>query len=63
MTFSLDGQAAALSNTSPFVFNWDTTRVPDGEYALESLAQDGDANPLFSTRTLFFVDNSHKVTP
>ncbi len=59
--FYVDGAFKAMSNTRPFSFNWDTGTVPDGEYVVETRAEDGNADPLSTSRTKVWVDNAQKL--
>jgi hypothetical protein len=63
MSFFLDGTLVAISNSQPFVYDWQTTRVPDGEYAVEMHAQDKNGNVLSTSRQLVWVDNAGAVHP
>ncbi len=59
--FYVDGAFKAMSNTRPFAFSWDTDTVPDGEYVVETRAEDGNANPITTSRTKIWVDNSQRL--
>lgn len=59
--FSIDGSFKAMSNTRPFAFAWDTDTVPDGEYVVETRAEDSNDGPLATSRTKVWVDNSQKL--
>ncbi len=61
--FYVDGTFKAMSNTRPFAFSWDTDTVPDGEYVVETRAEDANASPLSTSRTKIWVDNAHLVGP
>ncbi len=61
VVFLVDGAFKAMSNTTPFSFAWDTTDVPDGEYVVETRAEDENSAPLYSSRTKFWVDNSRHL--
>ena len=59
--FYVDGSFKAMSNTRPFAFSWDTDDVPDGEYVVETRAEDGNAVPIATSRTKIWVDNSQSL--
>lgn len=59
--FYVDGAFKAMSNTRPFAFSWDTDTVPDGEYVVETRAENGNADPLSTSRTKIWVDNAQKL--
>lgn len=59
--FFLDGAFKAMSNTRPFSFDWDTADVPDGEYVLETRAEDSNLDPLLTSRTKIWVDNTQRL--
>jgi len=59
--FYVDGAFKAMSNTRPFAFSWDTGTVPDGEYVVEARAEDGNADPLSTSRTKIWVDNTQSL--
>jgi len=59
--FYVDGAFKAMSNTRPFSFSWDTDTVPDGEYVVETRAEDDNGGPLTTSRTKIWVDNSQNL--
>jgi hypothetical protein len=61
IAFYRDGQFTSITNSIPYTFYWDTTKVPDGEYVIEAQAQDINNQLLSTTRTKIWVDNTHKV--
>ena len=59
--FFVDGAFKAMSNTRPFSFAWDTHDVPDGEYVVETRAEDEQSHLLLSSHTKIWVDNAQKL--
>jgi peptidoglycan/xylan/chitin deacetylase (PgdA/CDA1 family) len=50
VTFSVDGHAAAMLNSAPFTFDWDTTQVVNGRHTVTIETDDG-AGRVLSVRT------------
>jgi hypothetical protein len=62
--FLVDGELFDFTNSRPYDWDWDTTKVADGEHVVEGRILDGDGNVLAVKRTVFWVDNQHQiVTP
>jgi hypothetical protein len=53
----VDGVLKGLSNASPFNVTWDTKRVPDGDYVVETEAVDENGEILGITSRRVFVAN------
>jgi hypothetical protein len=58
VTFSVEGDVVSAQNVPPFVYAWDTRRVPDGEYVVEIRALSGRATPISRVRALVAVHNA-----
>jgi hypothetical protein len=58
VTFLVDGDSVAGMNTAPFVYEWDTRMIPDGEHVVEIDALNGQGNPITSARTMLVVNNA-----
>lgn len=61
VAFYVDGEFKGITNNVPYSFNWNTRRVPDGEYVVETQAKDASDQLLSSTRIKIWVDNGRKV--
>ena len=61
IAFYRDGEFTSITNSVPYTFRWDTREVPDGEYVIEAEAEDANNQPLSTTRTKIFVDNTRKI--
>jgi len=57
VTYLLDGRFIAAQNTAPFVYQWDTQNVEDGEHVLEIRAVNRNARLLTRVRALVVVQN------
>ena len=57
----VDGDFSAMTNNSPFSFEWDSTTVPDGEHLIEARAVDTDGDVISSLRELVWVDNNSSL--
>lgn len=55
---TVDGKVRALKNFAPFMINWDTTRLADGEYFIEVEALDESGAVLASTPQRVYVLNT-----
>lgn len=53
----VDGQIIGRETSAPFVFNWDSTTVPDGERTLLAYAYDAAGNEGISSPVTFNVQN------
>jgi hypothetical protein len=53
----IDGVPKAISNISPFLLTWDTRRVPDGDYLLETEGLDERGRVVCTTKRRVFVYN------
>lgn len=60
VTYLVDGELAAIQNSAPYVYAWDTRRVPDGEYAVEIRGMNKQGNVVTKVRALVAVDNGKK---
>jgi hypothetical protein len=58
VTFSVEGDVVSAQNVPPFVYAWDTRRVPDGEYLVEIRALNGRAALISHARALVAVHNA-----
>jgi hypothetical protein len=56
--FSVEGMPRGLTNVSPFIIPWDTTRVPDGDYLLQADALDTGGTVIATTRRRVYVLNA-----
>jgi len=62
VSFYVNGQFRAISNSTPYSFTWDTTSVPDGEYVVEARAQDANSKTISTTRMRMLVDNEKRAS-
>ena len=56
----VDGVLKGLSNAAPFNLTWDTRRVPDGDYVLETEAVNENGEVLATTQRRIFVANNRR---
>lgn len=59
--YYVDGDLFDFTNNVPFDWDWDTSRVADGEHVVEGRVLDANGNTLAVKRTVFWVDNSHRI--
>jgi Big-like domain-containing protein len=57
VTFYLDGALAKVTNKQPFVWEWDTTRVANGEHLIEIRGLDQNGATVTSALSKVIVDN------
>ncbi len=55
--FSIDGQYIGVTNQSPWMLDWDSLRVPDGEHLIEAVIKDASGRILATNRKLIYVLN------
>jgi hypothetical protein len=60
VTYLIDGELAAIQNAAPYLYAWDTRRVPDGEYSIEIRGMNKQGNLVTKIRALVAVDNGKK---
>lgn len=58
--YLIDGELAAIQNAPPYLYPWDTRRVPDGEYAVEIRGMNKQGNIVTKVRALVAVDNGKR---
>ena len=58
--YDIDGKFAAVVSSGPFVFDWDTRSVGNGEHLIEAKAEDSSNKVLELKRTLVYVDNPNR---
>jgi hypothetical protein len=56
--YYIDGNFAAVTSSEPYVFDWDSRAVSNGEHLIEARAQDSSGNLLDISRTLVYVSNA-----
>ena len=61
VAFYVEGELKGITNNAPYSFNWNTSKVPDGEYVLVAQAQDVNSHPLTETRLKIWVDNGRRL--
>ena len=62
VSFFIDNQLKSMSNTPPFTFIWDTSRVPNGWHTIQSWMVSNDST-LKSPLLKVFVNNPSGDTP
>lgn len=55
---SVDGAVKAFTNVAPFELEWDTTKVPDGEYVLQAEVLDATGAVLAISSQRVYVHNA-----
>jgi len=60
VTYLIDGELASIQNAPPYLYAWDTRRVPDGEYAVEIRGMNKQGNVVTKVRALVAVDNGKR---
>lgn len=58
VTYMVDGRFIAAQDTAPFVYQWNTRNVEDGEHVLEIRAVNRNARPVTRVRALVVVQNT-----
>ena len=58
VTYIMDSRFIAAQNTAPFVYQWNTRNVEEGEHVLEIRAVNRDARPVTRVRALIVVQNN-----
>lgn len=59
ISFSVDGQIAAMMNQPPYTFHWNTRRVPNGTHTVRMDAADAYGNALLSQTETVRVRNEN----
>jgi hypothetical protein len=57
VTYYIDGSFAGIVNSAPYVFEWNSRSVKNGEHVIEARAQDSSGNLLQVSDTLVYVRN------
>jgi hypothetical protein len=57
VTFLLDGYAVTIKNVPPYVWEWDTRKVANGEHLIEIRGIDAKGSVVSSVTTRVLVDN------
>ncbi|MDO8586551.1 MAG: Ig-like domain-containing protein [Armatimonadota bacterium] len=60
VTFLVDGQVVAITNSSPYSYDWDSCRVGDGVHTIEVRGSDDAGNPVSRKSTQIVVKNSKR---
>ncbi|MCW3096447.1 MAG: hypothetical protein JWL77_2065 [Chthonomonadaceae bacterium] len=58
VTYMVDGRFIAAQNTAPFIYQWNTHNVEDGEHVLEIRAVNRNARLVTRVRALVVVQNN-----
>lgn len=57
VAYFIDGKFIAGQNTAPFVYQWNTKNVENGEHVLEIRAENSNTRPVTRKRALIVVQN------
>ncbi len=61
VTFSIDGHTAAMLDSAPFAFTWDTTQVVNGRHLITVEAEDAVGHALDTKTLTVVVQNAHPL--
>ena len=61
VSFSIDGQVAAMVNQAPYAYSWDTTRVANGFHTIQIEADDANGQALTTQTKTVRVQNAHSL--
>ncbi len=59
--FYVDGDFAAMTDSVPYAFTFNSRHVADGEHLIEARAEDASGNVVKTTHRLVYVDNGGMV--
>jgi hypothetical protein len=55
--YSLDGKYIGITNYPPYVVDWDSHELPDGEYAMKTVVKDKSGKAIDLDVRYVYIDN------